>query len=338
MRVMMTLGEPRRKSPVKSVIGMSLILGLGAGGVYWYRHRDGQQPLFGKKAEAPAPVAVAAPPVEVAPPAPPSTEMLRQKAGLQLASFTMNGALETHFVDAVGPVGAALAQVATRSLVWWVAVPNEILRGDKLEVLFEERANEEPLVHAIRFESQKTGKTHSAYRFQAEGQPHARYYLPDGNELELRLEASPLDDYEQITSLLRDGRRHKGVDFRTAVGTPVKAPFDAVVVRKNWNARANGNCLELQEVGGSRKAMMLHLDVFPRDIRVGQRVKKGEVIASSGNSGRSFAPHLHYQLMRGDDRVLDPFDSFRTFRRQLETGRLPQLQAEIARLDALMAR
>lgn len=333
MRVMMTLGEPRRKGPLRPVLGVSLILGLLAGGVYWYRHREAP-PAEKQAALAPA---AAAPPVEVAPPAPPSPELLRRQAGLQLASMTLNGPLETHFVDAVGPIGAALSQVATRSLVWWVEVPREILRGDKLEVLFEERTQEEPLVHAIRFQSQKTGQTHTAYRFQAEGQPFARYYHPDGNELELRLDPSPLDDYEQITSLLRDGRRHKGVDFRTAVGTPVKAPFDAVVVRKNWNTRANGNCLELKEVRGSRSVLMLHLDVFPRELRPGQRVRKGELVAHSGNSGRSFAPHLHYQLMRGEERVLDPFESFRTYRRQLDPARMPQLQDTIARFDALMA-
>lgn len=342
MRMTMTIGSPRRQSPVKPVLGVSLIAGLMAGGLYLYRHRDRVEliPRFAS-ARAPArseplPTAPAAAPLPIAADAAPSSEQLRRRSGVRLATMALNGPLETEFVRSAGAVGPALAQVATRALVWWVAVPHELLRGDKLQVLFEERPSEEPVVHALRFESQKTGKTHTAYRFQPADQPFARYYLPDGHELEERLDGSPLDDYEQVTSLLRDGRRHQGVDFKVAVGTPVKAPFDAVVVRKNWNTRSNGNCLELREVGGDRRAMMLHLDVFPRELKPGQRVRKGEVVAHSGNSGRSFAPHLHYQLMRRDDRVIDPFSSFRTYRRQLASDRMPQLQAEIARLDALM--
>ncbi len=82
----------------------------------------------------------------------------------------------------------------------------------------------------------------------------------------MRLENSPLDDYEQVTSLLRDGRRHKGVDFKAAVGTPVKAPFTGVVKRKNWNFSSNGNCLELEELGGKRRrALFLHLSELPHE-------------------------------------------------------------------------
>jgi murein DD-endopeptidase MepM/ murein hydrolase activator NlpD len=136
-------------------------------------------------------------------------------------------------------------------------------------------------------------------------------------ELEERLVDAPLDSWEQVTSLLRDGRRHKGVDFKTPVGTPVKATFDGVVARKNWNFRGNGNSIELQESGGKgRTALYLHLAELPKSLAVGQKFKRGEVMAKSGNTGHSFAPHLHYQLMSGD-KVIDPFESHATMRASL---------------------
>ena len=93
----------------------------------------------------------------------------------------------------------------------------------------------------------------------------------------MRLEHSPLDDYEQVTSLLRDGRRHKGVDFKAAVGTPVKAPFTGVVKRKNWNFSSNGNCLELEELSGKRRrALFLHLSELPRELKPGKRFSAGQ--------------------------------------------------------------
>jgi murein DD-endopeptidase MepM/ murein hydrolase activator NlpD len=154
----------------------------------------------------------------------------------------------------------------------------------------------------------------------------------------MRLEHGPVDDFEQITSLLKDGRRHKGVDFKTAVGTPVKAPFTGVITRKNWSFRANGNCVELQESGGKgRRALFLHLSELPRTLKVGQRFPQGATLAETGNSGRSFAPHLHYQMMGAGDRVLDPYENHRTYRRSLSNLQRATFDAEVRRLDALLS-
>ncbi|HEY0093323.1 MAG TPA: M23 family metallopeptidase [Archangium sp.] len=281
-------------------------------------------------------IAVAVAPPQEAPPAPAVDPLV--VSGLLRASVKVTGPLETAVVEAAGPVvGPALTQVVTRTLVWWVDVPGEILRGDTIDILYEARTGEEPLVHAVRFTSNKTGQTHRAYRFQPQGDQNPRYYLPSGEELELRLENSPLEDYEQVTSLLRDGRRHKGVDFKTPVGTPVKAPFTGIVRRKNWSFRFNGNCIELEEIGGKhRRALFLHMDELPRSLKVGDRFNVGTMLGRSGNSGRSFAPHLHYQLEAGDERVLDPYESHRTYRRSLVAGHRAAFEAEVRRQDGLL--
>jgi murein DD-endopeptidase MepM/ murein hydrolase activator NlpD len=330
-----TLGQPQKRSRFGSVLIASLVLGGAAGGVWWWKNPKGLTPPPETASTAPD----AGTTVAAAPTPPPAPVDPLVAAGLMRASVKIEGPLETALVQATdATVGPALAQVVTRTLVWWVAVPNEILRGDTLDVLYQPRPGEEPLVHAVRFVSNKTGQTHRAYRFQPQNDSNPRYYLPTGEEMEMRLEHSPLDQYEQVTSLLRDGRRHKGVDFKAAVGTPVKAPFTGVVKRKNWNFSSNGNCLELEELGGKRRrALFLHLSELPRELKPGTRFSAGQVIAASGNSGRSFAPHLHYQLMTQDDRVLDPFDSHRTFRRSLPEDQRAALDAEVRRLDSLLS-
>ncbi|GHG98977.1 hypothetical protein GCM10012319_64960 [Comamonas sp. KCTC 72670] len=332
-----TLGAPPKRSPIGAVAAVSLILGGAAGGVWWWKQRMVQAT---EEAAAQAPTATPdATAVVTAPtPAPVPTDPVKA-AGMERVSVSINGPLETALVNAAGSdVGPALAQVVTRTLVWWVSVPSEILRGDTLEVLFQRRVNEEPLVHAVRFTSAKLGKTMAAYRYQADGEPNARYYLASGDELELRLERSPIDNYEQVTSLLRDGRKHKGVDFRTPVGTPIKAPFNGVVKRKNWNFSGNGNCIELVETGGKgRRALFLHLDEVDKSVKAGSRFSVGQVIAKSGNTGRSFAPHLHYQLMTHDDRVLDPYDQHKTYRRALASPQRSGFEAEMRRMDGLLS-
>ncbi|ATB39135.1 peptidase M23 [Cystobacter fuscus] len=355
-----TLGPQPKKSPLGPVIGLSLLLGLCTGGVWWWKHRPASPPSADagdspEKAGAEDPAkagALAATPsstnpdvpplapttVDPIPATPPPGAVPAVPGELSRATIRVEGPLETAVVAAAGAaVGPALAQVVTRTLVWWVDVPGDIRRGDTLDVLYEVRSNEEPLVHAVRFSSGKTGQTHRAYRFQAASDKNARYYLPSGEELELRLVNSPLDDYEQVTSLLRDGRKHKGVDFKTPVGTPIKAPFTGIVRRKNWAFRFNGNCIDLEEVGGKhRHALFLHMDELPRSLKVGDRIAVGSVLGRSGNSGRSFAPHLHYQLEAANERILDPYENHRTYRRSLPASQRAAFETEMRRQEGLL--
>lgn len=355
MPEMPILGQPPRKSPVAPVAMTAVVVGLLSGVAYWWTHRApaadsapaaAQPQATADTAPAPAIDPTAAPAAPSATPTAPSAAPTAAAPalpaapadGLQSITVTINGPLESAIIAAAGKdVGAPLTQVVTRALVWWVRVPQDLVKNDGLSVVYETRAGQEPLVHAVRFTSGKLGKTVEAYRYQPKGAAFARYYQPDGAELEERLSDSPLDSYEQITSLLRDGRRHKGVDFKTPVGTPVRATFDGTITRKNWNFRGNGNSLEIEEAGGQhRTAMFLHLSELPKSVQAGQRVKKGEVIATSGNTGHSFAPHLHYQLMKGDA-VLDPFDVQATTRATLPAAERPAFELAVAGLKGHLA-
>jgi murein DD-endopeptidase MepM/ murein hydrolase activator NlpD len=63
-------------------------------------------------------------------------------------------------------------------------------------------------------------------------------------------------------------------------------------------------------------------------------VKAGDVVALSGNTGHSTAPHLHYQLDRGE-RTIDPVDYHGTTRRTLAADARPGLQETVAALQPL---
>ena len=76
-------------------------------------------------------------------------------------------------------------------------------------------------------------------------------------------------------------------------------------------------------------AKFLHLSAVK--VRRGARVKAGEVIALTGNTGRSTAPHLHYQLERGP-RTVDPVDYHGTLQRRLSPAETASLRAQVAAL------
>ncbi len=96
-----------------------------------------------------------------------------------------------------------------------------------------------------------------------------------------------------VTGLLRP---HNGTDFATPIGTSVYATGDGIVSRV-VNHKYAGLYIEISN-GQTYRTRFLHLSKAL--VRKGQRIKRGQKIALSGNSGRVTGPHLHYELhMRG---------------------------------------
>ena len=96
---------------------------------------------------------------------------------------------------------------------------------------------------------------------------------------------------------------HTGLDIAQAIGTPIVAPADGVVVyvgtQVGW-----GHTIKIRHSLGiiTRYA---HLDSIK--VRLGEKVKKGEIIGTVGNSGYSIGPHLHYEV-RIFDTPVDPLE------------------------------
>ncbi|MCX5376413.1 M23 family metallopeptidase [Streptomyces sp. NBC_00091] len=93
---------------------------------------------------------------------------------------------------------------------------------------------------------------------------------------------------------------HTGIDFPVSYGTPVMAATDGTV-RTQWNS-AYGNMAIVTSPDGT-ETWYCHLS--STKIRSG-KVKAGEVIAYSGNSGNSTGPHLHFEVRPGGGSAVDP--------------------------------
>ena len=111
---------------------------------------------------------------------------------------------------------------------------------------------------------------------------------------------------ERINPFYQVRVHHEGLDLISNAGEPVTAAADGVVVSTVRSSRGAGNCVEILHDGGY-VTRYKHLG----EIRTakGRKVKKGTLIGYIGMSGRSFAPHLHYELLR-DTVVLDPINYF----------------------------
>jgi murein DD-endopeptidase MepM/ murein hydrolase activator NlpD len=94
---------------------------------------------------------------------------------------------------------------------------------------------------------------------------------------------------------------HTGVDFRAAMGDPVRATANGKVVSTGW-AGGYGQMVEVDH-GNGLSTRYGHLSEI--DVKVGQSVKIGEVVGEVGSTGRSTGPHLHYET-RIDGEAVDP--------------------------------
>jgi murein DD-endopeptidase MepM/ murein hydrolase activator NlpD len=89
---------------------------------------------------------------------------------------------------------------------------------------------------------------------------------------------------------------HEGIDFTAAVGTPVYVTGDGVVTEAEYNRGGYGMCIKINH-GYSYETFYAHLSRMK--VRVGQKVTRGEIIGFVGNTGKSTAPHLHYEVHKG---------------------------------------
>jgi murein DD-endopeptidase MepM/ murein hydrolase activator NlpD len=87
-------------------------------------------------------------------------------------------------------------------------------------------------------------------------------------------------------------KHHLGLDIANAVGTPIVAPADGTCVYAAFES-GYGNVVVLDH-GNGIKTRYGHLKQI--DVRVGDRVRRGDLIGQLGNTGRSTGPHLHYEV------------------------------------------
>lgn len=93
---------------------------------------------------------------------------------------------------------------------------------------------------------------------------------------------------------------HYGMDFTARRGTPVYATGDGRVERADNRATGYGNHIRLNH-GYGYTSLYAHL--YKYNVRVGQRVKRGDLIGFVGSTGRSEAPHLHYEIYMDGERI-----------------------------------
>lgn len=105
----------------------------------------------------------------------------------------------------------------------------------------------------------------------------------------------------RIDPVYHTRRFHEGMDFTAPVGTDIYATGNGTVISAGWQ-QGYGNCIDINH-GFGYMTRYGHMSAYR--VRVGQKVKRGDVIGLVGNTGKSTGPHLHYEVhLRGE--IMNP--------------------------------
>ena len=140
-------------------------------------------------------------------------------------------------------------------------------------------------------------------------QKKVREPFADGNKFTINLDrfnpgewSYPLPDSKVISQFgSRGGRRHTGVDIKTKANDKILAAFDGVVTLSQSHY-GYGKCIRIKHSNGLET---LYSHNSKNLVKVGDRVKAGQVIGLTGQTGRATTPHLHFEC-RINDRPFDP--------------------------------
>ncbi|MBI4383408.1 MAG: M23 family metallopeptidase [Nitrospinae bacterium] len=335
---------PSRKSfSIKNLFALVFIVSLGLNGYYLFFKKNGSEArIVHEEAVAQtAPVSPAdAAPAKAAAVSQPSAKL----AGVKRAAFSAPGIHDgkqiqylylkienslNHSVCKALPEKdcEVMGAYITRILVWFLDVKSHLRNGDSLSVIYLPLDNEEKFkILKLTYASGYSSKTYEVNFYKGPDMKYGAYFNNDGVEIAPRIDdnQAPIRDYLEITSLPGDfragkNRGHSGTDFKADVGTPIYSAFEGKVLRVNWNFRMNGDCIEIDHPQEGIKTLYLHLNKIL--VKPGMTVKQGQQIAESGNTGRSFAPHLHYEIQgRSEKKVIyNPFkaDYHRTYNKKI---------------------
>lgn len=221
--------------------------------------------------------------------------------------LSFSGRVSSSLWESAGYAGMdpSLIGELTEIFAWQIDFAREVRNGDRWRILVEQRHAGDKVIgwgKILAAEYENGGVLHSGVRLQTSTGEDLGFFSPDGKSLRRMFLKAPLK-FGRISSrfqlrrfhpILKTARPHRGVDYAAPIGTPILAVGDGVVVQSGWLGGA-GKAIRLRH-NSTYQTAYKHLHGFAQGVRVGARVRQGQVIGYVGTTGLSTGPHLHFEL------------------------------------------
>jgi murein DD-endopeptidase MepM/ murein hydrolase activator NlpD len=257
-----------------------------------------------------------------------------------LAGGTISGSLYDSARAAGMPAETIMRFV--KLLSWDVDFQRDLKEGDRFEVIYDRLSTpdgREARYNDIGFARLVNGeRDFILYRFEREDGSRA-WYDANGKSVRKSLLRTPIDGARLSSGfgmrrhpVLGYSRMHKGTDFAAPTGTPIFAAGDGVIEMRGRN-RGYGNYIRIRHNAQYATAYG-HMSRFAKQLKVGSKVRQGEVIGFVGTTGLSTGPHLHYEVLHQGAQI-NPMSVKQNVAEELGGKELARFKAERDRLDAL---
>ena len=226
------------------------------------------------------------------------------------------GIVKGNLIDSAKAVGVPDEIAKRMPIALERAINNglDITDGDDFRIIFERQFMEGDFVRngkilAVSLTHQ--GKNYESF-WAEDGTRNGGFYNLDGTSSRTTFIRVPVEG-ARVTSSFMPMRRHpvtgvlrphQGTDFGAPRGNKIFAAADGVISRRSFDKRGFGNYLMIKH-DDSRTTLYGHMSRIAQGMKVGTRVKRGQVIGYVGATGLATGPHLHYEL-RVNNRQVNP--------------------------------
>jgi murein DD-endopeptidase MepM/ murein hydrolase activator NlpD len=187
---------------------------------------------------------------------------------------------------------------------WDIDFALDIRKGDEFTVLYDELYLDGENIgngNILAAEFVNHGKRYQAVRY-TDASGKTDYYSLDGKSMRKAFLRTPVE-FSRISSRFSLGRKHpilnkirahKGVDYAASRGTPIKATSNGKIVHRGKKG-GYGNTIIIKH-GTKYSTLYAHMSKYRGGLKVGSRIKQGQIIGYIGSSGLATGPHLHYEF------------------------------------------
>ncbi len=235
-----------------------------------------------------------------------SLEISKLRKNVTIKERTISGTIENSMYQTLIDENASPALAVELADVFaWQIDFYTIQKGDKFFADYNEKYVGDEFVgigKILTAEFIHLGNSYKAFLFNQDSKDE--YFDEEGKSLQKEFLKAPLKyrrissrfSYHRLHPIFRVYRPHLGIDYAAAIGTPVQAVGDGIVIYKKRNGGA-GRFVKIRHNSVYTSGYM-HLSKYGKGIKVGAKVKQGQIIGYVGQSGHATGPHLDFRFYK----------------------------------------
>ncbi|MFT7428773.1 MAG: murein DD-endopeptidase MepM/ murein hydrolase activator NlpD [Nonlabens sp.] len=240
----------------------------------------------------------------------------KDKHPISFKRKTASGIINSTLSEAMQEEGLGISAIYELSDIYrWSIDFFKLQKGDRFKMIYNERYINDSIfagiesIEAAVFETDQTPFYAFEYTTDTVTQM-SDYYDEKGKTLRSFFLKAPVN-YSRISSRFTKRRfhpvqkrwkAHKGTDYAAGYGTPIVATANGTVTKSGYTG-GNGNYVKIKH-SGTYSTQYLHMT--KRKVKVGQRVKQGQIIGTVGSTGLATGPHVCYRFWV-NGRQVDPY-------------------------------